>query len=249
MNYLEFKRLALSDPYSNDSEFIEQSQSCPNCLKYLNSIRKMDADLNSSLDVKVPGDLIARLQFNQEMLEEQELAQTATAQRGTFSRYAIAASFAAALFVAGFIASNQFGFNNQIDEDYKSMLAGVVEHMNESPFTPVWDSERANKTVNTLLSSYDGEMQLKQLDNLQFGRICPMGKYRGLHASLQTDDGLVTFAYIKGDSVGDLLDTGYEGFISRIKPVRGGNLVIMSRNTKSLEQADRELEEAMYWDI
>jgi len=208
-------------------------------------VRKMDADLNNSLEVKVPSDLMARLQFNQEMLEEE-------ATKGTsrfFGKYAIAASFAAALFVAGFFMSSQFSLNSQIDEDYKSMLSAVVEHMHETPFTPVWDAQRANTTVNTLLASYDGKMQFKQLENLQFGRICPMGKYRGLHASMQTDNGQVTFAYIKGDSVGDLLNTGYEGFISRIKPVRGGNLVIMSRNSKSLEQADRELEEAMYWDI
>jgi len=245
MNCLEFKRLALSDPNSKTESFVEHSKTCSDCLKYVGSVRKMDADLSNSLDVKVPSDLMARLQFNQEMLEEDKVE----SQRSYFGKYAIAASFAAALFVAGFFMSNQFSLNSQIDEDYKSMLTGVVEHMNESPFTPVWDSERANNTVNTLLASYDGKMQFKQLENLQFGRICPMGKYRGLHANMQTENGQVTFAYIKGDSVGDLLNTGYEGFISRIKPVRGGTLVIMSRNSKSLEQADRELEEAMYWDI
>jgi len=245
MNCLEFKRLALSDPNSKEENFVVHSKECPDCLKYIGSIRKMDADLDRSLNVTVPSDLMARLQLNQEMMEE-----TVEPSKNYFGKkYAMAASFAAALFVAGLFMSNQFGINNQIDEDYKTMLSALVEHMGENEFTPVWGAERANKTVNTLLASYDGQLQFKKLDNLQFGRICPMGKYRGLHANMQTDNGQVTFAYIKGDSVGDLLDTGYEGFISRVKPVRGGNLVIMSRNSKSLEQADRELEEAMYWDI
>jgi len=76
-----------------------------------------------------------------------------------------------------------------------------------------------------------------------------MGKYRGLHATLETDSGQVTFAYIKGESVGELFDAGYEGYVSRVKPVRGGNLIIMSRTNKGLQQADSQLEEAMYWDI
>ena len=76
-----------------------------------------------------------------------------------------------------------------------------------------------------------------------------MGQYKGLHATLETADGQVTFAYIKGDAVGELLDVGYQGYVSRIKPVRGGNLIIVSRTNKALQEADSQLEEAMYWDI
>ena len=76
-----------------------------------------------------------------------------------------------------------------------------------------------------------------------------MGKYRGIHATLDTPDGQVTFAYIKGDSLGQLLDTSYEGMSTRVKPVRGGNLIILSRSNSGLQQADAQLQEAMYWEI
>ena len=115
--------------------------------------------------------------------------------------------------------------------------------------TPVWDAQKANDSANAHLANYDGEMQLKFLENLQFSRICPMGKYVGLHASLDTEEGVVTFAYIKGDNVEDLLDATYEGYVARVKPVRGGNLIIMSRTNKGLQVADKQLEEAIYWDI
>lgn len=202
----------------------------------------MDADLLSSLDVAVPSDLIARLQLNQEMSAPAE-------PQSYVPRYAIAASVAIALFVAGFMLSNQFSLNGQIGDDYESLLSGVVEHMGEQSVTPVWQAARANSTVNTLMASYDTKVRFKYMENLQFGRVCPMGEYRGLHASLETDDGPITFAFIKGDSVGDLFDAGYEGYVTRIKPISGGNLVIISRNQKSLEQADRQLEDAIYWDI
>ena len=160
----------------------------------------------------------------------------------------MAASFAAVLFVAGFMVNGQFNSSDQLHGDYQALLSGVVEHMNEMSVTPVWDTDRANNQANILLSSYDGNMKLKYLETLQFSRICPLGEYRGLHASLETDDGQVTFAYIKGDSVGEVLDAGFEGYVSRVKPVKGGNLVILSRTKASVEEADKELEDAMYWE-
>ncbi|MEM7357897.1 MAG: DUF3379 family protein [Pseudomonadota bacterium] len=245
MNCLEFKRLALSDPNSKDVSFIEHSNSCPDCLKYISGVRKMDADLTSSLDVNMPSDLTARLQLNAELIDEAEQV----GKRSASQRYAIAASVAIALFVGGFMLSNQIALNEEINSDYQNMLAGVLEHMNEQPITPVWEPARANSTVNALLASYNTDVRFKQLDSLQFGRICPMGQYRGLHASMETEHGQITFAFIKGEALGELLDASYHGYITRVKPVRGGNLVIFSRSQKSLDQADRQLEDAMYWDI
>ena len=222
---------------------MEQSKTCPKSQKFLAEIRKMDADLSSSLQVDVPSDLVAKLQLNQLMQDEVESV-------NPFRRYAIAASLAVGLFVAGFMASTQFGPNSDIAGDYEALLAGVVDHMNEQPVTPVWESKRANNTANALLASYDGEMKLKFLKNLQFSRICPMGKYKGLHASLETGEGQVTFAYIKDDQpVSEIKDVIYDGYRSRIKPVRGGNLIIISRTNKGVEQADQQLTDAMYWEI
>jgi len=242
MNSFEFKKLALSDPYSRDVDFIKKSTECPECMEYLKSVREMDADLKSSLDVEMPKDLMARLQLNTQISVQEK-------ETSNIRNYAIAASFAVVLFVAGFVASNQLSINSEIEADYQHLLSAVVEHMGHNEITPVWSADRANKTTNTLLASYDGALQFKHLDTLQFGKICPMGKYRGLHASIETESGQVTFAYIKGESVGDLLDASYQGYVSRVKPVRGGNLVILSKTQKAVNEADAKLEEAMYWDI
>ena len=259
MKCIEFKRLALSDPNTRESNFVEHHQNCPDCLKYVKEVRQTDMDLLNSLDTKIPSDLVARLQLNQEMTiaDEEDQADDqaqADAKVSWFStqpltKYAMAASFAAVLFVAGFMVSGQLNSANQIDSDYQALLSGVVEHMNQDSFTPVLDTDVANSHVNTLLASYDGNMKLKYLETLQFSRICPMGEYKGLHASIETDDGQVTFAYIKGDSVGDVLDAGYQGYVSRVKPIKGGNLIIVSRTARSLETVDEQLKEAIYWDI
>ena len=245
MKCFEFKKLALSDPRSRDQSFVEHSATCPDCLKYVGEIRKMDTNLAASLDIQVPTNLVARLQLNTEISMENESPKS-------MRQYAIAASFALALFVAGFMASNQFSSGGNVDEihgDYLALVSGVVDHMHEESITPVWNAVRANKNANALLASYDGNMKLNFMENLQFSKICPMGKYKGLHASIETSEGQVTFAYIKGDSVGNLFDANYEGYMSRVKPVRGGNLIILSKTMKALDEADDQLKNAMHWDI
>ena len=154
MNCLEFKRLALSEPHSGDHEFVEHSKQCAECLKYIGSVRKMDADLQRSLDVTMPPELIAKLKLNQSMHE-------ADAVSYPVRKYAMAASVALFLFVAGFVASNQLGLNKRVSEDYATLLGGVGEHMHEQPVTPVWGSDRANRSASALLASYDGKMKMK----------------------------------------------------------------------------------------
>lgn len=249
MKCLEFKRLALSDPNSKDTGFIEHCSGCPDCLRYVTNVRQMDSDLDSSLGIDMPGALIARLQLQMEMTEsELEMAEAA---KRTKSRvlFGVAASVVFALFAVSFLLTNQLTVNKHIGDDYESLLVGVVQHMEEQPITPVWESGRANSMVNTLLVNYDTGLRLKPMNTLQFGRICPMGDYKGLHASLKTIDGQATFAFIKGDSLGDVLDVAYQGYVTRVKPVRGGNLLIFSQNQKSLERADSALQAAMYWDV
>lgn len=247
MNCLEFKRLALSDPNSEDRDFVTHSRECPDCLKYIGGVRQMDADLAQSVDVKVPESLMARIQLNQ-LIEEETKRESWFSGLSAVNQYGMAACLAVALFVGGFMASNALQ-RDAIGADYQALLAGVIEHMDEVPVTPVWDVARANESVNVHLANYENGMKLKHLENLQFSRICPLGEYKGLHAGLDTPEGHVTFAYIKGEKVEDLLDAAYEGYSVRVKPLKEGNLIIVSKSHKGVQDAGKQLDEAVYWDI
>ena len=245
MKCLEFKELCLADPNSEREDYVAHSNDCEACQSYLQEVRELDADLADSLHVTAPENLIARLKLQQEIEHRTDSGNLA----GAGKSWAIAASVAALLFTAVFMLRFQGDLQQQIGEDQQLLMAGVVEHMHEVPYTPVWDANVATQTANTLLASYDDSLRLNDMPNLQFSKICPMGKYRGLHAGMQTEDGQITFAYIKGEPVDAILTASYEGYLARVKPVRGGNLIIVSRNKRSLEQADEDLRQAMYWDI
>ena len=273
MNCLEFKRLALSDPKSKDHSFIKHAGDCPDCLNYVQGIKEMDNQLAESVNIGVPEDLLAKLELGA-LLESE-----ASNDNNKLFYYAKVAGFAAILFVSGFLLNGQLSKNESsqsvvaqghVDHSYitDNVQAGtsfvnaqsadspheyvmqMVNHMELIPINPIWESDKANKAMKVLMASYDQSVSVKTLPNLQFIKICPMTPVtRAIHANLETDHGQVTFAYFKGNSVGELSDTSYKGYLTRIKPVHGGSLLIISRNMDSMEIADRELEAAIYWDI
>lgn len=252
MNCLEFKRLALSDPNTDNPSFIEHSEACPDCLKYLGGVHQMDSKLADSLDIEIPDSLTARLELNQILTEDQS-------EPRKLHMYAMAASIAALFVVGGLFLKGQFLSSSYEQHDVAydqrndvadSIVMQMINHIESKPVTPVWGADQANQTMKVLLASYDSSIKLKEMARLQFSIICPMGKHtKALHANLETDHGQITFAYIKGSSVGEVKNTSYKGYVTRLKPIRGGNLLIISRNMPAMEDADSELESAIYWDI
>ncbi len=251
---LEFKRIALADPNSQEHAFVEHSAHCPDCLAYVGSVKQMDADLSSSLETPVPSDLLAKLASHTDLPSDGDAphAPTNVVQVPNYfwnRPRAMAASLAAALVISVAMFSDRLIPPAELGNDYQQLVSAVMEHMDEVPSTQRWDAERANQSVNTLLASYDSSIKMKYMDNLSFGRICPMGQYRGLHATLETPDGKVTFAYLKGDPVEASFDAELEGYVSRVKPVQGGNIVIVSPSSASLEMASEEITNAVSWDL
>lgn len=252
MECLEFKRLALSDPNSKDVNFVEHSKTCPCCIKYIGGVREMDANLVNSLDIQVPKDLMAKLELNQVLEQDKQTV-------SNFKRYSKVASFALVMFISGFLLKDLLPSNDYVDsysshtdahEVTEGMIVKIVDHMELNPMSPIWGAQQANSTMKTLMASYDPTLKLKDMDRLQFTKICPMDEnHDAIHANLETDHGQVTFAYIKGHSVGEVSNTSYRGYLTRIKPVRGGSLVIISHSMYAMEQADEELESSLYWDL
>ena len=250
MNCLEFKRLALAEPNCTQHEFIEHGQQCADCLKYVGSIQKMDADLAASLTVPVPPELLARIHLARHLASDTDANQRSAWRSPWATPNAVAASLVAIGLAVGLTIGllNPFSRSVDVSEEYTQLLGAVMEHTHEHAMAEVWGKDRANRSINAILASYDGSMQIKNLDSLQFGKICPMGNYLGLHATMDTAEGQVTFAYFKGNNVPALQDLTTEGYMARVKPVRGGSLVIISKTVKGLNLADGELSSAMYWD-
>lgn len=258
MNCLEFKRLALADPRSDDTSFIEHSEGCPDCLEYVGDIRIMDSQLENSLDVQMPKSLSARLELNQ-VLESDK--RPLLFSNYFSNNYAKAACIAAVLFASAFLLQGAFvqdqkqlapvAVDNTLNVS-QGIIAKVVDHVEAAPVLPMWNSELANRNMQSLLAMYDPSAKSKEIAGLHFIKICPVSiddSRKIMHANLETDHGQITFAYIKGDSVNQASDNSYKGYMTRIRPMRGGNLLLIGKSMYAMEEADKELESAIYWDL
>jgi hypothetical protein len=96
MNCLEFRRLALADPY--DPALDAQAESCAKCAKFRNELIEMDSSIEKALNVEVPDDLAAGILLNQSLKESNDTR--------TWVRYSMAASFAAALVLGGYLLNS-----------------------------------------------------------------------------------------------------------------------------------------------
>ena len=96
MNCLEFRRLALADPY--DPALNAQAESCAKCAKFRNELIEKDSSIEKALNVEVPDDLAAGILLNQALKESNDIR--------TWVRYSMAASFAAALVLSGYLLNS-----------------------------------------------------------------------------------------------------------------------------------------------
>lgn len=242
-NCAQFRRLSLADPYCEQANFLQHEQQCSDCAGFLASLKSTDIGIAKSLEVEVPADLVARLKLRQEIENQNK-------SRLDNKRYfAMAASFTVAVLVAGLMYVSFVPSKQQLAQDYVALIEGVAEHLEEVDVTPVWDNVTANQRVRVRLASYDPSVQFGDLSGLRFGKICPLGVYRGLHANLEVNGDLVTFAYIKGDPIDALKDMAYQNHFARVKPLKGGNLVIISQHSGTLDKADSMISESLHWQI
>lgn len=104
MNCLEFRQLALADPY--DPALDAHGEGCQQCSSFRSEILDMDSDIEKALKVEVPEGLAARVLLNQSMATEKTPSY--------WVRYSMAASFGAAL-VFGALFLNDPGLEDQRD--------------------------------------------------------------------------------------------------------------------------------------
>lgn len=236
-NSLEFKRLCLSDPNTAYKKYMECGDECPECSDYIRGILVLDENIRTSLNTAVPEDFKAKLKLRQVM-------ETETQTRKNRFYYAVAASVMVAVIASVFMFQRI-----NVQQDYDTLLAGIIEHMHESNEPLSLASYALQNRIKTQLASYDSDVSVGNIKGLRLSNICPMGQYRGIHAVVETDKGMVSFAYIKGEKLkaSDLID--YGGYYSKVVPMGNGNLIIVSESKQALPEVEQNLVASLKWDI
>ncbi len=223
MNCFEFRKLALSNPYSELDDFLNHRLECAECDNYLTGVLSLDEKLAASMSVAVPEDLKAKLKLRQVIDKEQRVHKR-------FKRYSYAASTVLAVTVGWFAYQN-----HQLTQAYEQLHDAVVQHIDYEPFSLTSVQPTAQTRMQAHLASY-ADVRVPELKGLRYSQLCPIGSKKTWHAVMDTPSGVVTIIYFKDGDYPEA-ETFKDDMHSQIVERKEGNLMLLSKSKEAIPEA------------
>ena len=233
MNCFEFKKIAMSDPYSEEASFVEHQQSCPDCQQYLQGILAFDNKLVTAMSGgKAPDDFKAQLKLRHVMQRQEERHQR--------FRWM---SYAAGIMLA--ITAAFFGVkSHQSTLEFDSLYQQVVEHVEKDTqaFTTVQATAQAR--MQSHLASYAGVLNVDELPGLRFSQLCPIGKHKTWHAVVDNGLGMVTVIYFKGNEIPEYSGKEDYNYVKTIS-MQNGSIMLLGETKEAVYRAEQEIDRSL----
>ena len=242
MNVFEFKKLAMSDPYSKNEDFLRLYEESSECRQYLNGILAFDKDLAQSLSVNsAPSDFKARLKLRH-VLERQEQRQ----QKFRWMSYAagimlavVVAFFGTQSFQANQQAQIAINEKNQLEQEFNELYQTVVQFINSEQGGLTTVQATAQARMHSHLASLVGIHNVGELPGLRYSQVCPVGKHTTWHAVMDHGHGLVTAIYFK-DKMPVTSKANEHDFVRVIQ--HGENsILLLGDSQEAVDRAEKEL--------
>ncbi len=228
MSPFEFKKMAMSDPYSQDPAFLKCKSENEECQEYLKSILSFDKKLANALTVDhVSPEFKAKLKLRQ-VMEKQEQSHR------VFRRLSYAASITLAT-VAGFFAVQSYSANQQFNALYNE----VASHIMKEPGSLTTVQSTAQMRMQSHLAAYAG-LSVPELSGLRYSQLCPIGDHKTWHASMDTDAGVVTVIFIKEGDMSER-EAAKKGKYVRLIKKSSGNVMLVGDSKLAVDSAYQKM--------
>lgn len=242
MNCLEFRRLALEDPY--DPSLEEHAESCQQCNGFRAEILAMDSDIEKALNVEVPEGLAARILLNQSLSSR-------PTQKQTYVRYAMAASFAAALVFGAFQLNQDTEQQDQpevvevvvpaMEKDaheqgmdmlkkHMSAAPGVDPYLAHAHHQPheFYGSEHEPITDEALEQLMQRFELTASIDNVVYAAVCPLEGEDALHLVVRDNTEQYTVMLLPDRSPGKMYTVDDQLWRGYVSPHPAGALAVLA---------------------
>jgi hypothetical protein len=232
----QYRRSILADPSSIDAAMRLHVDSCPDCIRYSEQLRRFEGRLERALRVpaETPSQVVS---FWQPWLR------TAAPRRSRRRWLAAAASVVLAAVIAGSLWVAAPG---------RSLAADVVDHMAEEP--DAWartDLPVPQSKLDRVLS--EAHVRLKaEAGTVSYANSCQFRGHDVPHLVLQTRDGPVTVMVLAHESVTRSVRFDEQGYRGVIVPVPDhGSLAVLERGRrldfKAVEGFAERVRSAIDW--
>lgn len=232
MNYLEFKRTLMTDPFTTDPAFERARKEDPSCHEAWEQAMVFEETLRQALIVDVPADLASDIIARQQV----EAANEAPNWRRRLVPLAAAASFVLALAV-GLILAPTGGTAQSLPDYVISHLYHEVESLGSHKPVDVAD-------VKWLMAEYGVELD-QPLEGVVYLKRCPTRHGSGVHMVVNTESGPVTVYYLPKEQLAEPVLVGDERFSGYVVGLEQGALALVGARGQQLEKVERQLRNAM----
>lgn len=231
MECFEFRKVALSNPYTEDSGFISHRNDCTKCQSQLHSIIALDEKVAAAISITPPNDLKSKLKLRHVIDKEQR-------RHWVFKRYAIAASAVLAVVIG--VLSYQ---NHQLNAAYLALYNDALEHVENDSYALTLVQPTAQTRMKMHLASY-ADIHVGELEGLRYSQICPIGDKKAWHAVVETASGLVTVIYLKNSDIPSkkLIKKGKH---SRIINRGSADILFIGSTLNAIDQAEEKVNQAL----
>jgi Protein of unknown function (DUF3379) len=231
MNCLEFRRLSLADPATQDTEFIRHKQDCARCAAYTSAVSQLDKKLRAALQIDVPHNLASRIILRQSLDRDTS---------GHPNRRAIYALVAGLLLLIGltvgvFLTARAPSPDRRVlaHIEMERELLSTRQHVTQMQLADVLN------TVGAELKENPGR--------IRHASLCHLSKNVGAHLVFDGDKGPVIVLLSPKEFVPKPITIYSEKLEGMILPTANGSMAVVGQHGEDLQEVARKMRQAVTW--
>lgn len=231
MDDLEFRRTIYADPNCDDQKLQDAAIKDPSKQDFWAELRKTDANIKQTLEIKVPEDLAHKLILRQ-TIQSHNLH-----KKRNRMQLALAASIAFAVGVS---------FTLWQQQSYIDLTAQSLAHVyHEGPHALQANENFSLQQVNVKLAQYGAHLS-KDIGQIYYANHCEFDKVKSLHMVMQGQHGRVTVFVVPHHKGYQAQDTYSDGFMTAQSiELRNADLVVVGENIDDVKSIKGKLQQQM----
>lgn len=196
MNFSEFKKLALADPWNQDPEVLEARQSTPEIDQAFIEAQALDQKIQAAVKIAAPADLVDSIKV---------IARPPVRQH-RWMPWALAASILIAISAIGVVWKQS--------QQWSSVEEYLVDHYSRDGQMVLAEAGETvpGTEVSKIMASMNASASQQLADTVKFIKYCPTPNGQGAHMVVSTSDGPMTIIFMPNTYVagGEMVEFGQE---------------------------------------
>lgn len=236
MNCLQFRRTLMVNPDSQERDFLQHMNTCPDCAKEAQRAWRFEEKLHSALSTEPPDGLEARIL----------LAQTAVRSGGhkhpRHRHWTVAAGFLLAMGLSAWL-----GFQWQSTDTAGDGLDQLVLNHVHSELHHLEEPGHVTPEAVQLTFAQFGAHAGAGLGQVRYIGRCHIRNQAGVHMVLSGEQGPVTVLVMPGEHVEHRLQLNSADFSGLIVPTEYGSLAVLGNHQEPLDRALEKIRTSVHW--